>query len=229
MNEKKAQRRSWAGIVLVIIGLVFLLDNLDVIPYYVPQYIFKWESILIIIGIGMLSTGRRAGVGFILVGGFFLVPDLFYIPGFYPGDWWPVVLVAVGISIILKDRNGGSFNSDTSDDNYLDEISIFGGSKKVFTSPALTGGKITSVFGGSEINLTHCDLAPGRNLIDVFFVFGGSSLIVPADWNVKVKVTSIFGGFSDERNPSVGAIESNEKELVIKGFVMFGGGEIKSA
>jgi hypothetical protein len=40
-------------------------------------------------------------------------------------------------------------------------------------------------------------------------------------------VTSILGGFSDKRFTPVTSADSS-RTLVIQGFVMFGGGEIKS-
>jgi hypothetical protein len=45
--------------------------------------------------------------------------------------------------------------------------------------------------------------------------------------NVKVKVTAIFGGFSDERKVLADNEANNGKELIVKGLVLFGGGEVK--
>jgi len=40
-------------------------------------------------------------------------------------------------------------------------------------------------------------------------------------------VTSILGGFSDKRNVNPAQTPGTGKTLIIQGFVMFGGGEIK--
>jgi hypothetical protein len=53
-------------------------------------------------------------------------------------------------------------------------------------------------------------------------------LIVPAGWNVKIDVFSIFGGVSDKRFIGSDTVRDNTRTLLLKGFVMFGGGEIKS-
>ena len=58
-------------------------------------------------------------------------------------------------------------------------------------------------------------------------VFGGTSLTVPDDWNIHIKIVSIFGGFADKRRSKSENIYS-EKEILIKGVCIFGGGEIKS-
>jgi predicted membrane protein len=72
-------------------------------------------------------------------------------------------------------------------------------------------------------------MAPGTNIIEITAIFGGMKLIIPDDWHVKVDVLSIFGGITDKhklrvQNPGV----EPESELLIKGVVVFGGGEIIS-
>ena len=41
--------RSGFGIVLIILGTLFLLRNLDLIPFNILNYMFSWQGILIII------------------------------------------------------------------------------------------------------------------------------------------------------------------------------------
>jgi len=98
----------------------------------------------------------------------------------------------------------------------------------IITTNNFRGGKITALFGGSKIDLTKAQLAPGKNILDVFCMFGGSTLIVPENWNMKIEVTSVLGGFSDKRHIRQDTVKDVGKELIIRGFVMFGGGELKS-
>ena len=77
--------------------------------------------------------------------------------------------------------------------------------------------------------MANAYLAEGRNEIDVFVMFGGTEIRVPADWSVQVEVFSLLGGFSDKRRSTVQVVPDPGKVLVIKGFVMFGGGEVKLA
>jgi predicted membrane protein len=79
-----------------------------------------------------------------------------------------------------------------------------------------------------ELDLTKARLAPGRNELEIACVFGGASLIVPDTWNIIVEVTPVLGGFSDERKLTPGRTIDTGSQLVIKGAVVFGGGEIKS-
>jgi len=57
-------------------------------------------------------------------------------------------------------------------------------------------------------------------------MFGGTQVIVPPDWTVRVEVFSLLGGFSDNRHSDLKVIPDSDKVLIIKGFVMFGGGEV---
>ena len=90
------------------------------------------------------------------------------------------------------------------------------------------GGKITSIFGGSEIDLLDSELSSEINVIEVFYLFGGSAIKVPKDWVIINKVTAILGGFADKRNVSTSAVADPKKTLILRGFVMFGGGEVSS-
>jgi predicted membrane protein len=97
------------------------------------------------------------------------------------------------------------------------------------TSQQFQGGKVTTIFGGLNYNMLKSKLAPGENVIDVFCLFGGMKLIVPEGWTVKIRVMSFFGGFSDKHRFRVPESTIEEgSQLVIKGTVIFGGGEIKS-
>jgi predicted membrane protein len=65
-------------------------------------------------------------------------------------------------------------------------------------------------------------------VIEITCIFGGTTIIVPDNWNVILDVTPILGGFSDSRKLRGDVIRDNTRSLVIRGTVIFGGGEIKS-
>ena len=242
MNTKdnNTTARLLAGFVLIVLGGLFLLDNYGIIYFSLPDFLFHWEYILIGIGIFFLSTSRNKTVGVILIAvGLF---NLF--PGF-----WPLVLVGLGIYIILKrnkpksdfvkvgvfstgepDKGTDSDENSNPDKTYhdnIDDVSIFGGGTKTFSSRNFTGGKLTAIFGGSDVHLENCQLSHGKNELDLFVMFGGYAIFVPQDWNVIIDVVPIFGGFSDKRIKDPNRVYEDDKILVIKGLVLFGGGEVK--
>lgn len=226
--------RLVVGLVFITLGAFLFADRFDIIPFNWNQYIFTWQSLLI--GIGLISLvkneSRATGLILIAIGGFFLAAKIF---GYhYPIRYffWPTVFVAIGLIMIFQRKvNHPKFGMSKGvvDMDFIDDVAIFGGSEQKVTSKNFKGGKVTNIFGGSTFDLSDAVLAPGRNTLDMFCLFGGSKIIVPPHWKVKIEVTAIFGGYADKRrNAPKSGDDVNESEFVIRGVVIFGGGEIKS-
>ena len=232
MSEIQSRRIGF-GIALIIFGLLFLVDNLGLVPFEFKHYLFRWQGILILIGTAILISDPRKNVGWILIiiGVFFMLPDLIHIPWFKVSTFWPVLLIALGFIYIVRQRAHNTPVGGKPDGSmdFIDDTNIFGGGDVVVTSNNFKGGKITSIFGGGNYDLTGAKLSSDHTVLDFFAMFGGGNFIVPADWNVKTDVTAIFGGFSDKRKSKADPGTADpSKELYIKGFVLFGGGELKS-
>ncbi|MEQ9467664.1 MAG: DUF5668 domain-containing protein [Ekhidna sp.] len=225
-RHENSNSKLWLGIVLVTIGSYFLLRNLDLIPSFLPHWLFSWEMIFVVAGGGMLASGRKEGLVFIAIGAFFVLPDIMDFPRYRMRDWWPVILIAIGLSIFLRRR---SYNRPASSmgDEYFDDTSIFGGSEKSITSQSLKGGKISSVFGGSTLNMRDVKLGQREVLIDYLCIFGGNEIIVPNDWTIINEAFVMFGGFSDTRAKISGVTPDPEKIVRIKGLILFGGTELR--
>ncbi|MDH5368147.1 MAG: hypothetical protein OEW67_14265, partial [Cyclobacteriaceae bacterium] len=79
MAEDNDSKRLWLGIIFLILGGLWLLNNLN-IPYFedlIPHYLISWRSFLIIIG-AFLFFGRdkkAIGLMLMLIGGFLLLDD----------------------------------------------------------------------------------------------------------------------------------------------------------
>ena len=216
-------KRYILGGVFVIIGALLILENLNILDRIFPYYLMEWYMIPIILTL--------FGTGFLLrelsweYNWYFDVTEIF--------SFWPIVFIGVGLSLIFRrgKNSDASWNEkktfDESESDYVDEMALFGGSERIITSQTFRGGKLTSIFGGTDLNLVNADLAEGTNVLDVFVLFGGTDIMVPQDMNVRIEVTSIFGGFSDDRKfPAINP-DNDGKELVIKGLVLFGGGDVK--
>jgi predicted membrane protein len=219
------------GILVIAFGLLWLLHNTEFISDNIWDHIISWEMLLIAIGlINVLSDDHRGfGALLILVGGFFLLSDIYEWPLTFHRIFWPAVLILIGLSLIFG-RMGLHrrrwFNAQAGSDDFIEDISVFSGHDRAIHSQSFKGGKIVSVFGGSKIDLVNAKLDPsGQAIIEMVCIFGGSTVIVPPDWHVKVEILNIFGGYADKR-PRV-QVDLN-KTLTIKGIALFGGGEIKS-
>jgi predicted membrane protein len=231
MDNKHSVKRLLIGIVILLFGALLLAKNLGLIDYQITRYIFNWRMILIVIGIINLSihADKTPGVVLLFIGTALYLPEFF---DFHFNFWqlfWPGLLILVGIMLILRKNVFGACEKrpDVDSADVVDEVNVFGGSEKFIQSDGFQGGRVTCIFGGSNLNLIRSKLAKGKQYIDMFAVFGGLKLIIPEDWKVKIQVVSVFGGFKDGRISNKMNIET-ESELIIKGFVLFGGGEIKS-
>lgn len=235
-QENNFAGRIIIGLLLLAAGAIMLLTNLGMIDNEFSRYVFSWPVILIIVGLAIYINSRDfSGLAILFIGTIFLLGRIYH---FNAWTFWPVILILLGAHILFgrrtKKNHSKSFfpynpQGPTLMQDSIDDAAIFGGGEKSFVSENFSGGKITAVFGGSEIDLSDCKLAPGENIIDMTVIFGGTTLYVPKDWKIIIKVFPLFGGFSDSRRKDPSVVYPNDRVLVLKGLVVFGGGEIKSA
>jgi predicted membrane protein len=224
--------RPIIGVILVMVGLFLVLRNTGFFPEFIDHVVFSWPMLLVAIGLVMTlgASEKTSGVIVMAVGGFFLIPMIFRETFHAYNMFWPSIFIIIGVIFIATKRHG--FNSVSSagviGDDYIDYVNVFSGGERQVVSENFKGGKISAVFGGMELDLTKAKLAPGRNEIEIACVFGGATFIVPDEWNISIEVTPVLGGFSDSRKLIPGRTIDPTRQLVIKGAVVFGGGEIKS-
>jgi predicted membrane protein len=231
-HHSLTNNRAVIGVVLVIVGLFLVLRNTDIIPHYLDNIIFSWQMLLVTIGLVITigsSGGKTSGIIIMGVGAFFLIPHIFN-ETFNVNLFWPAVFIIIGIVFIFSKRRGWNSVSTAPvvGDDYVDLVNIFSGGERQIVSENFRGGKVTAIFGGSEIDLTRAKLAPGRSELEIACIFGGTTLIVPDDWYLTVEVVPVLGGFGDSRKLNPSRAVDTTRQLVIKGAIVFGGGEIKS-
>jgi predicted membrane protein len=79
--------------------------------------------------------------------------------------------------------------------------------------------------GGVELDLRGASTPSGQDaIIDVFVWWGGVEITVPPDWAVSNQVVAIMGGADDS---STGTQDATNR-LIVRGFVIMGGVEIKT-
>lgn len=228
-KANRRDKRSFLGFGLIFIGLLFIAKKSGIIPSEVTYYVFSWPSLLIGVGLLNIFIKQKVQVGliFLAVGVIWLSWRVFDIPIDLKGMMWPIIAVVVGLLMITVKNRHRTLGGESSE-HLIDMLTLFGGGNRKITSDQFLGGKVTSIFGGSEIDLTGAKLKEPECVIDVFTMFGGAEIAVPRDWEVQVDVTSIFGGFDDKRGPVEHGLDGDRKVLIVKGFTIFGGGEVKS-
>jgi len=97
------------GLVLMLIGVVFLGFNFGLIPEQLRYVIISWPMLLIVIGVSNYFKRQVfSGTILVLIGSFFLIPRFIEAyPTWFPGIngdfthvYWPLLLIAAGILII---------------------------------------------------------------------------------------------------------------------------------
>ncbi len=216
----RSQFRGGAWLVMILLGSFFLIESYFVIDRSLRRMF--WPSALIVLGAYLIFRPKSKG--------FFCgdKPEE-TLPNASPDSSNPSFTTTgttetpSSTSAFTPAYSGPTLTGE----EVLDIAAVFGAVKKNIYSKNFRGGEIVSVFGGAEVNLSQANFQTPQIEIESVQIFGGAKLIIPADWTIHNEAVAIFGGIEDKR-PQPVAIPIPEKIVVLKGFVMFGGIEIKS-
>lgn len=225
--------RSFAAIIIIIVGGFLFARQLNV---DLPRWLFSWGMFWIVLGVFIGAKHSFRDFKWLIpvaIGSFLLADNFFYFEFDLHRFFWPLLIIAVGIIMLVKRRNkweqpsfpGSSFDST---EDALDSVTIFGGVKKNIISKNFRGGEAVTVFGGTELNFTQADIE-NTVVLELTQVFGGTKLIVPPHWRIQTdELVTIFGGLNDKRPlPSQPAPEPT-RVIIIRGTCVFAGIDIKS-
>jgi len=233
--------RTVAGAVLVLLGILFTLDNFGLIE---ARLIFRfWPLFIVGVGVvafarGRLPEQRVAGAFIILVGAALLLRS-FGVVRLRFREIWPMFLVFGGGLMVwgsLRSRERsrdrafpGGVTAGPSGGALLNAFAVMGGGERIVRDPDFRGGEVTAIMGGFEIDLRQATMAGDTAEIEVFTLWGGVDLKVPEDWNVVLDAVPILGGISNSaRNGASSMTGAPRKTLLVRGTVIMGGVEIKN-
>ena len=218
------------GALVVAMGVLFLLDNLNIFDFH--RGISFWPMALIVFGVvKLLDTQTRNGtlVGALLVGAGVLmtINRLGYL-NINLRQLWPLLIIFFGAMVIYRAVTGRRMvaipgKDDVADDSVVDINVILGGFDRRITTPNFRGGEVTAVMGGCMLDLRGSSIE-GEAVINVFTLMGGITLKVPPDWTVALNGTPVMGGFEEKTITP----PHNEKRLVIRGYAIMGGVEVRN-
>ena len=219
------------GAFVVGLGVLFLLDNLDIWDF--RRAVSFWPTVFILFGVVKLldtnsTNGKLVGGGLIGVGIMLTLGRM----GILNIDWheaWPLLIIAAGGAVIYKAVAGrraiesGMLKADEDSDSIVDITAILGGFDRRITTPTFRGGEVTAVMGGAMLDLRGSSIE-GEAVINVFAAMGGITMKVPVDWTVILHGTPIMGGFDEKTS----APPNGTKRLIVKGYAIMGGVEIRN-
>jgi predicted membrane protein len=214
--------RAFVGILLVVLGALFLLDRAGVLDagHTIAQW---WPIVLIVAGLLYLGfTPRHVFVpGILIIAGLALLAGtLDFVDVNVAQFFWPVVLVLAGLWVIF-----GTNHRDASTGDRVNSLVVFFARDVASNSQQFRGGSILNVFGATEVDLRSARLAEGGAAVDVVCVFGGVGFLVPEGWRVQITGLPLFGGWSNKTRGE--ALAADAPVLSIEALVAFGGLEVK--
>ena len=215
------------GLLVIAIGVLFTLENLGMIEAH--EYFRYWPVALIVVGLLKLwqagsGGGTLIGAGFVFAG-VWLVLESMALVTVSLWDLWPIILVLVGGSMVWRGVTGRRTDVSTGDSySTVSAVAVLSGLNRGNNSKTFRGGDLTAILGGCVIDLRQASIE-GEAVIDVFAMWGGIEIRVPENWSVSGRVTPILGGYEDKTRP---AGDATTQRLLVRGFVIMGGVEIKN-
>ncbi len=247
-NRRAWSGRMFIGLVFVLCGALWTLDNLDLVE---SGAVLRWWPLAIVIfGVLQMVGGfgpRRPLAGSIWTAiGLLLLSESLDLVGFSLWSLWPLWLIFVGGLIMYRSYVGprpvsgrgvtgmsptepsatGGSAPVTDDDDVLSCFAVWAGVQRRSTSRAFRGGDATAIMGGIELDLRDAVPVPEGAVLELTAVMGGVDVTVPHDWKIINEVSAIMGGIEDNRS---GHGRSPDRILYLRGFAMMGGIEIKDS
>lgn len=215
------------GVAIAIVGVLFTLDNLQVL--HARDFLRFWPLALIAIGLAHVYQAKTAagavGGGVWILVGLVLLGNRLGLIHASIFHFWPLILVLVGGRIVWQtmETNRAAELGDTS--ATISAIAVMGGFERRITSHEFRGGEVTAFMGGGKLDLRDAMPAGGQAVINIFAMMGGFEILVPETWRVISEVTPFMGGIEDKSRTSANPAAPC---LVLRGFIMMGGVTLKN-
>lgn len=224
--------KFYLGIIFILIGIGAIFGQLGF--WNLGDVISTWWP-LILIGAGASQLSRRpvsktSGIVLIVMGSLFQMRELDIITVSLANFFWPAIIIAIGISMLLPrtlKKDNYEFTKTEINQDVVDNFSLFSAIKSRNISKNFRGGSLVALFGGIDMDLKDAHLLNEGARIDVTVAFGGVNVIVPPEWKVVVKGVPIFGGWSN-RTKGKDYVNPEAQVLTLHCFVAFGGIDVKS-
>lgn len=222
-HSHKSNGGSLIGILLVAIGGLFLLDTLNILNFG-SVFFFLSPLFLIIIGITKLKgQDRSTGILLIIFGSIFLLTTLDLLSWDSVWRFWPLILVWIGLSIILKSRKTNHVVQKITDD-FVSIKPFFSSMERRIWSKNFKGGEITAIFASANLDLQEVEISPDGCQLNITVLFGSVDILLPPNTSLIISGTPIFGEIDDK---SIGNPNQKGTSIECRCTIAFGALEIR--
>ena len=216
------------GLSILTVGLLWTLDNLDVLR---SEPITRWWPVVVIV-VGLIrlldpTAGKLGSIVITLVGVGILLDTLDYWD-FDPGDFIPLLIAFIGAKLVLDVFRRRSVRAAAagSPDAVVHAFAFMSGVGRRSVAADFRGGDANAIMGGVELDLREARIAEGQEaVVDAFAFWGGVEIRVPENWRVVSQVMPLMAAYEDNttaKNASTGPV------LIVRGVAIMGGIEVKN-
>ena len=227
--KKGSLIRAFLSIVIVALGGVLLLKNLEVIN--ISWDIFwgtVWAAGFVLSGLVNIFNYRNKtawiwGLLLVAIGILIGLNSYGIVDVSIWKVFWPVVLIAAGLAMMFNTSPKSVKRSKKLDKDGAgnEKIACFWGEEDAVKGD-YNGGSLVAIFGGVDLDLRQAKIKDG-SVIEIFTFCGGVNITLPDDVIVKNEVRGFLGGTDDKTLSK----DSAKKTLYLKGECVLGGLEIK--
>jgi hypothetical protein len=237
----------WLGVVAILLGLLWLLNNIGMTHIAVGRLItVYWPVLFIIWGLeiilretiyGSKEESRSTGLRSTVLNGVILAVLGTLILGSNLGIWhlnfsvvwkvfWPVILILIGWGLLRGVTSTGGTH-----------WAIMSGIELRNKVWKLESGNMIAFMGGINLDLTVAEIPETDTVLNLTAIMGGIEVKVPDDVNVECEGTAILGGVTFLGESAGGVISSrrfgtrevdmSKKKVIIHSRTIMGSVEVK--
>lgn len=211
-NQQMVNRsgKVWAGLFIIGVGALLLLKNFGL---DFPNWVFRWHTILIVVGLFIGIKHRFQHTGWlimVLIGGYFMAEDALNLDFDFTQVTLPIILIALGLIFIFKPKPNFKHKHERWKKKQEKWNRKFGNEQPytpseeepvIISQPAaeykVPNGNdyidSVNVFGGSHQSVYSKNFKGG----EIVAVFGGCELnLSQSDFEgtIEIEIVAIFGG-----------------------------------
>lgn len=232
-DMQKISGRIVLGALITIVGLLMLLNNLEITDVGIGELIANgWPLIIVYFGLKSIraSFGSALAGGFLVLLGLILTAHNFNLVNIdLSWIWkifWPVVVIMLGINFLTGPRSGGRGT-----------WAFMGGIEKTDGPWSLENGDYWAFMGGMKLDLRQASIPAGETYLTMTAFMGGMEIIIPPDLAVKFEGIAFMGGLNlagkghggifSNLTAEHGDVRNSPRVLRIEGRCLMGGIDIK--
>lgn len=145
------------------------------------------------------------GFALVVIGGLLLLENMGIADvGDVLSDYWPLLLILVGVNILMRDKQAAKTAAETAagagtpgiDAELIHASNLLGDVALDPRSERFKGGSVSTLLGDARIDLSRARIADGLHELRIRSVFGSSTVIVPRGGAYAIAASTTLGSLS---------------------------------